>query len=129
MRVCIVGECRRFIFADLLCRYLSYRHFKVNHVVNITDLDDRIILGARKQKLPPEAFAAYYIESIFNDLDRLGIQRASHYPRTTEHVSDMIDLTRSLLAKGIAYEKTVRFILIFPVTRIMHVSRVSIWKR
>lgn len=96
---------RRFIVADLLRRYLSAKGLEVTHVVNITDLDDRIILGARKQKLPPEAFAAYYIESIFNDLDRLGIQRASHYPRTTEHVSDMIDLTRSLLAKGIAYEK------------------------
>ncbi len=96
---------RRFVVADLLKRHLAAKGFEIDHIVNITDLDDRIIRGAERRGLPPETFVAPYIEAMFRDLDRLGIQRASRYPRTTEHVADMIELTRNLLEKGVAYEK------------------------
>ncbi|MCG8640271.1 MAG: cysteine--tRNA ligase [Desulfobacterales bacterium] len=96
---------RRLIVADLLKRHLSTKGFKITHIVNITDLDNRIILGSAREGKSPEAFVKPYVSALFNDLDRLGIRRASHYPRTTEHVPEMIKLTRDLLDRGIAYEK------------------------
>ena len=114
---------RRFIAADLLKRRLSAKGFGVTHIVNITDLDDRIIMGAENAGQTPETFTAPFIEAMFKDLDRLGIQRATDYPKTTDHVNDMIELARGLLDKGIAYEKN--HSVYFDITRYRNYARFS----
>ncbi len=100
-----LGECRRYIFSDLLCRYLQYRGYAVNHVVNITDLDDKTIAGADEAGIPHADFTQKNIDAFLSDLDLLGIRPASHYPRTSENIDEMVSLAEQLVEKGFAYEK------------------------
>ena len=100
-----VGECRRMVFSDLLVRYLTYRGFDVTHVMNITDMDDRTIEGSEKAGMPLKTFTDGYIASFHEDLETLGVQPATRYPRASENVDEMVRLTDSLINKGFAYEK------------------------
>lgn len=100
-----VGEGRRFVFSDLLCRYLDYRGFSVRHIMNITDLDDKTILGSEKEGMELDAFTQRHIDSFKEDLNSLRIKPADKYPRASEHVDDMVFLTETLVKKGFAYEK------------------------
>ena len=100
-----VGHARRFIFADLVRRYLEYRGYRVTHVLNVTDLDDRTIQGAEKAGESLRDFTERYYQEFMKDLDELRVKRATYYPRASEHVEEMIDLTRRLLDKGYGYEK------------------------
>ncbi len=100
-----LGECRRFVFADLLCRYLTCRHFKVKHVVNITDLDDKTIRGSEKAGMDHAQFVAQYIDRFKKDLDLLGVNPATQYARVSEHIDEMIELAEKLEDRGNAYEK------------------------
>ena len=100
-----VGQCRRFIFADLMRRFLEFKGYEITHIVNVTDLDDRTIEGAEKESLPLRDFTEKYFQEFLKDLDSLNVKRATEYPRASEHVDDMIELTRKLIEKGYAYEK------------------------
>jgi cysteinyl-tRNA synthetase len=98
-------EARRLMAADLLRRYLEYRGFHVQQVVNLTDLDDRTIQGAEAAGMTLTDFTGQYIAEFFQDSDALRLKRASAYPRATEHVDQMLALAKLLLEKGYAYEK------------------------
>lgn len=100
-----VGDARRFVFADMVDRYLGFRGFTVLHVMNITDLDQRTFQGAAAAGMMPIDFAAGNIAAIEEDLACLGIRKAAHYPRASAHVDDMVEVVRELVAKGYAYEK------------------------
>jgi cysteinyl-tRNA synthetase len=100
-----VGEGRRFVFADLLARYLAFRGYAVKQVMNITDLDDKTIAGSERAGMSLEAFTGMHIEAFHDDLKTLGIQPAAHYPKASEHVDDMVSLAERLVKKGYAYEK------------------------
>ncbi|OQY13258.1 MAG: cysteine--tRNA ligase [Desulfobacteraceae bacterium 4572_19] len=100
-----LGECRRFIFADLLCRYLQYRDFSVSHIVNITDLDDKTIAESEKTGELLSKFTDKYINEFKQDLAFLDIMPASCYPRVTDHLNEMISVSEKLVDKGAAYEK------------------------
>jgi cysteinyl-tRNA synthetase len=100
-----VGQARQLVFSDLLRRYLEYKGYEVNHVVNLTDLDDRTIQGADKEGVPLKAFTERYYLEFLDDLDALLIKRATAYPRASEYVHDMIELAGKLVQKGYAYEK------------------------
>ncbi|MFC1534749.1 cysteine--tRNA ligase, partial [Thermodesulfobacteriota bacterium] len=100
-----IGQCRRFIFSDLIRRYFEYRGFTVTHIMNVTDLDDRTIEGAENAGLSLQDFTENYYQEFLKDLDILNIKRANEYPRATRHVEDMIKLAQKLLEKGYAYEK------------------------
>ncbi len=100
-----LGHCRRFVFADLLRRYLEFKGFEVTHIVNVTDLDDRTIQGAEKEGSSLKDFTERYFEAFLEDLDELRIKRATHYPKASDHVQDMIEMTEKLVEKGYAYEK------------------------
>lgn len=100
-----LSECRRFVFADLLCRYLEYRGMSVNHVVNITDLDDKTIKGSEKEKTGLKAFTDRHTETFKSDLASLCVKPAARYARVSEHVDDMVRLAETLVEKGAAYEK------------------------
>ncbi len=98
-------EARRLMVADLLRRYLEYRGFHVQQVINLTDLDDRTIEGAAVAGLSLEDFTQGYIDEFFKDITILRLRRAEAYPRVTAHVEDMVALARRLMEKGYAYEK------------------------
>lgn len=99
------GQCRRFVFSDMLCRYLEFRGYAVNHVMNITDMDDKTIQGSEAAGEDLKTFTEKYIDWFKQDLDHLRIKPAQHYPRASEHMEDMVALAKKLAAKGIAYEK------------------------
>jgi cysteinyl-tRNA synthetase len=99
-----IGNLRTFLFEDLLRRALEYLGYRVTQVMNLTDVDDKIIAGAREAGLSLDEFTAPFIESFFRDLDTLHVERAEHYPRATEHVPEMIALVERLLERGYAYE-------------------------
>ncbi|MCP3953671.1 MAG: cysteine--tRNA ligase [Desulfobacterales bacterium] len=118
-----LGECRRYIFSDLLCRYLQYRGYAVNHVVNITDLDDKTIAGADAAGIPHAEFTQKNIDAFLSDLDLLGIQSAKHYPRTSENIDEMVSLAEKLVEKGFAYEKLRS--LYFDISRFSRYGKLS----
>lgn len=100
-----IGQARRYIFSDLLRRFLEYRGFEVFHIMNVTDLDDRTIEGAEDAGLSLNEFTEGFYQEFLKDIDSLNIKRASEYPRATQHVDDMIQATQRLMEKGYAYEK------------------------
>ncbi|UCF82257.1 MAG: cysteine--tRNA ligase [Desulfobacteraceae bacterium] len=100
-----LGQCRRFLFSDLIRRYLEFKGYRVTHIMNVTDLDDRTIEGAEKAGMSLKDFTSKYYQEFLLDLEHLNIKRATEYPRASEHVDDIIKLTQKLLEKGYAYEK------------------------
>jgi cysteinyl-tRNA synthetase len=100
-----VGQWRRFLFCDLLRRYLEQKGYGVKLVMNLTDLDDRTIEGAEKEGKSLKTFTDRYHDSFLEDLAKLRIKKASAYPRASDHVEEMIGVTQKLLEKGFAYEK------------------------
>ena len=100
-----IGQARRYIFSDLLRRFLEYRGFEVFHIMNVTDLDDRTIEGAEDAGLSLNEFTEGFYQEFLKDIDSLNIKRAGEYPRATQHVDDMIQTTQRLMEKGYAYEK------------------------
>jgi cysteinyl-tRNA synthetase len=99
-----VGNFRAFIFEDILRRWLEYRGFKVIQVMNLTDVDDKSIKGARKQGKQLKEFTEFYAKAFFEDVETLNIEKAEFYPRATEHIPEMLDLISKLMEKGYAYK-------------------------
>ncbi|MGD2126741.1 MAG: cysteine--tRNA ligase [Desulfobacteraceae bacterium] len=100
-----IGQCRRLVFSDLMRRYLEFKGYAVTYVQNLTDLDDRTIEGAEKAGLTLKDFTERFYQEFLKDLKALKVERASEYPRASEHVNDMIRLVQKLVEKGYAYEK------------------------
>ena len=100
-----IGQCRRFLFSDLIRRYLEFKGYKVTHIMNVTDLDDRTIEGAELAGMSLKDFTEKYYQEFLKDIDILNIKRAYLYPRASHHVDDIIQLVQRLLEKGYAYEK------------------------
>ena len=98
-----IGNFRAFLFEDLLKRWLVYRGFKVMHVMNLTDVDDKTIKGSQKQQVPLKQYTDFYVKAFFEDVKALNIQPADVYPRATEHIPEMVALIKTLMAKGYAY--------------------------
>ncbi|MEM3551632.1 MAG: cysteine--tRNA ligase, partial [Candidatus Bathyarchaeia archaeon] len=98
-----IGNFRTFVFQDLLRRWLEYKGFKVIQVMNITDVDDKTIRGARRQNIPLKEYTDYYMKAFFEDIEALNLEKAEYYPRATEHIPEMVDLIKRLMEKGYAY--------------------------
>lgn len=98
-----IGNFRAFLFEDLLKRWLIYRGFKVTHVMNFTDIDDKTIKGSQKQGIPLKQYTDFYIKAFFDDIKALNIQLADVYPRATDHIPEMVAIIKTLLAKDYAY--------------------------
>ena len=99
-----IGNLRTFLWEDVLRRHILARGWRVTHVMNLTDVDDKTIRGAAEAKLSLRDFTTKYADLFFRDIDRLGIQRAEGYPRATDHVAEMQAMTARLLENGHAYE-------------------------
>jgi len=103
-----IGNFRTFIFEDLLRRYLKYKGYEVTQVMNITDIDDKIIRGCQKEgKALGKAlkeFTEPYTKAFFEDIDALGIERVEHYPHATDYINQMVKIVKKLVDNGLAYE-------------------------
>jgi cysteinyl-tRNA synthetase len=104
-RLVDLGECRRYVVADLLRRYFEYKSFTVTHIINITDLDDRTIKGAEAVGQDLKTFTETYYQAFLEDMDTLNIKRATAYPRASDHVKEMIGAVEKLIERGFAYER------------------------
>lgn len=100
-----IGNLRSYVFADLLGRYLEYKDYRVEQVMNITDLDDKTIRAAKEHGMSLREYTDRYIGFFFKDIDLLRIKRADVYPRVTEHIKEMASMVRILMDKGYAYRK------------------------
>jgi len=98
-----IGNFRTFVFADLLRRHLEFRGHRVNHVMNITDVEDKIIRQVAATGQGLAEFTGRYTEAFLADLGTLACRRPHHLPRATEYIPQIIDLIRRLEQRGIAY--------------------------
>lgn len=100
-----IGNYRAYLFEDVLRRYLQYRGYRVTQVMNLTDVEDKIIRKAQEQGKTIFEVTKPFEQAFFEDLDTLGIERAEYYPRATAHIPEMVALIQSLRDKGLTYEK------------------------
>ncbi|HEY8186075.1 MAG TPA: cysteine--tRNA ligase [Pyrinomonadaceae bacterium] len=99
-----LGNFRSAIAADIVRRYLKFKGFKVTHVMNITDVEDRIIAKSQEAGLNIDDYTAKYIDALWEDFDALGCERPDIVPRATRHVPEMVGLIERLLETGHAYK-------------------------
>jgi cysteinyl-tRNA synthetase len=101
-----IGNFRAYIFEDLLQRHLELSGYNVHRVMNITDVDDKTIRGAREAGVPLAKFTAQFKEAFFQDIETLRIKRADEFPAATEqrYVNKMIEMISTLISRGLAYQ-------------------------
>ena len=99
-----IGNWRTFVFEDVLKRVLKFNNYKVKHVMNITDIEDKIFKKAQEEKVSIEQITKKYEKFFFDDLEKLNIQKADIYPRATDNINSMIQIIGVLLKKGFAYK-------------------------
>ncbi|MEX0639521.1 MAG: cysteine--tRNA ligase [Nitrosopumilaceae archaeon] len=98
-----IGHARTIIIFDVLRRYLESKEIEVEFIQNFTDVDDKIIIRAKRENVKASAISSRYIENYFKDFDDLNVLRATRYPKATEHIQDMQKLIIDLIKKKIAY--------------------------
>ena len=98
-----IGNARPFIVFDVLRRYLEYSGYEVTFVQNFTDIEDKMINRANQEGITVKQLADRFIEEYYKDADALGIRRATHNPKATEHMPEIIALIEKLVEKGHAY--------------------------
>jgi cysteinyl-tRNA synthetase len=118
-----LGELRRIVFADLLCRYLENRGYEINHLTDINDLDDKAISGSEKANVDLKEFTEANISQFKEDLSVLSLIPASSYALASEHVDDMVALGEKLVKNGVAYEKLRS--LYFDISRLDNYGQLS----
>jgi cysteinyl-tRNA synthetase len=99
-----IGNLRTFLFQDLLRRSLRRLGYRVTQVMNLTDVDDKTILGAQKAGVSLPEYTEPFVQTFLRDLDTLHMERVEHFPKATEHIPEMIQLIERLIASGYAYE-------------------------
>jgi cysteinyl-tRNA synthetase len=98
-----IGHFLPFLTAETIRRWLEYRGYRVTHVQNFTDIDDKIIARANEEGVSAKEVAERNIEQLFRIVDRMHMLRATHYPKATEHIADIIALIERLIERGYAY--------------------------
>ena len=99
-----IGNARPLIMFDVLRRYFEYRGFEVTFVQNFTDIDDKIINRANEEGITSAEVAEKYIAEYLTDARGLGVREATHHPKATENVGEIIDMISKLITKGFAYQ-------------------------
>ena len=98
-----IGNWRTFVFGDLVRRYLEFKGFDVRHVMNITDVEDKIIRRVREQNTSLREFTEEFEAAFFDDLKTLNCRMPHQTPRATEHLEQIIRLIEKLVSRGVAY--------------------------
>ena len=99
-----LGHARVYVVFDIVKRHLLRRGYKVKHVQNFTDVDDKIIKRSQEKNIKPSQLAQIYIDDYFVQTDKLNILKAEEYPRVTLMIPEIINFIKELVAKGFAYE-------------------------
>ncbi len=99
-----IGNLRTFCAVDFLVRTFQYFNYEVIYVMNITDVDDKIIKNIKDQKTTLKEYTSKYEKIFFESIEKLNIRKANFYPKATEHINEMIEIIKILLEKGIAYK-------------------------
>jgi len=99
-----VGNLRAFLFYDLVRRHLGVSGYRVDHVMNLTDIDDRILDQAMHAGTTIAPFTRPYADAFFEDMATLRAEVVEHYPRATEHIPEMVQMIGTLLDSGNAYQ-------------------------
>ncbi len=98
-----IGNARPFIVFDVIRRFLIFRGYNVRYVMNLTDIDDKIINRAKEEGVTSKEIADRYINAFFEDIQKLGIRPADVYSRATDHVPEIITIIKKLIAVDAAY--------------------------
>jgi cysteinyl-tRNA synthetase len=98
-----IGNYRTFVFQDILRRFLKFRGFKLIHVMNLTDVDDRIIANAAAAGTGIREYTEKYAQAFFEDCKTLNIEAPEHWVRATDHIGDMVKLIERLRQKSFTY--------------------------
>lgn len=99
-----IGNLRAYVFVDLLRRYLEYEGYNVDHIMNLTDVDDKTIKKSREQRQDLGEFTEFYIKAFLDDIKSLNIQMPDKLPKATDHIKEMVELIKNLMEKGYAYK-------------------------
>lgn len=99
-----IGNYRTFVFQDILRRFLKSRGFRLNHVMNLTDVDDRIITNATAAGVSIRDYTEKYVQAFFDDCKTLSIEAPEHWIRATDHIEDMVKLIEQLRRKTFTYD-------------------------
>lgn len=99
-----LGHARAYVAFDIIKRHLLKRGYKVKHIQNFTDIDDKIIKRAAEKGISPSELAKIYIDDYFTQTAKLNISEAESYPRVTEMISEIVSFIKTLIDKGYAYE-------------------------
>ena len=98
-----IGNARTFIMADMIRKYLEYKGYNVNFVMNLTDIDDKIIKKSIEEKILVKEVTKKYSEAFFEDIERLRIKKATSYPKATENIDEILQMIKTLVDNGFAY--------------------------
>ncbi len=98
-----IGNYRTFVFQDILRRFLKLRGFNLNHVMNLTDVDDRIIANAAAAGKSIREYTEKFVQAFFDDCRSLSIEAPEHWIRATDHIDDMVKLIERLQQKTFTY--------------------------
>ena len=99
-----LGNARPVVVFDTIRRYFDYSGYDVTYVQNFTDVDDKIINRAAEENMEPLALAEKYIGEYFKDTEKLNIKKATHHPKVSENIPEIIAFVQGLIDKGFAYE-------------------------
>jgi cysteinyl-tRNA synthetase len=119
-----IGNFRTYVFEDLLRRSLKYFGFEVIQVQNITDIDDKTLAGAIHEKKTLKEYTQPYTQAFFDDLKKLNVEKAEHYPHATDYIPHMIYLIQKLIDRGIAYRGADESIY-YSIHKFPHYGRLS----
>ena len=98
-----IGNLRAFVFADILKRTLTYNGYRVDHIMNLTDVDDKTIRDSQKNNMSLSDFTQKYTDIFLQDIDSLNLVPARKYTKATDHINEMIDMTQKLIEIDYAY--------------------------
>ena len=99
-----IGNWRAYVFADLLHRYLKWKGFKLKHVMNITDVEDKIIRDSIKEGKGIKEFTEKYTKIFFEDMRTLNVEKLEFYPKATDNIDGIVKIVQALIEKGYAYK-------------------------
>ncbi|MCX8187584.1 MAG: cysteine--tRNA ligase [Nitrososphaeria archaeon] len=118
-----IGHARTYVAYDVIARYLRYKGYNVFFLMNITDVDDKIIDRARREGVDPLELARKFEKYFFEDLNALGINSINYFARASEYIPEIIDLIRCLMGRGYAYETETG--IFFSVEKFPHYGELS----
>ncbi|MCX9009711.1 MAG: cysteine--tRNA ligase [Candidatus Methanoperedens sp.] len=98
-----IGNFRTFIFEDVLVRYLRFKGYRVKRVMNITDIEDKAISTAKKEGRTLMEMTEHYSKAFFEDMENFALLPADVFPKATDHIPQMVEITKRLIKNGYAY--------------------------